>query len=139
MKRLFLILTIAISILGLKAQNLGTTTLTSRYDVSTTGDTLLRFPYDMEFKTAIWRVDVVWDSLSGTLNGAVKIKTSSLHYPVEDSTFVDYPNMSSVTLNSAQGECSFEDTYFSGRRLGVFFDKNSITGGVLKVYVTIKK
>jgi hypothetical protein len=119
-------------------QSLGQTTITS-YDISAGGgDTLIKVPYDFEFTNYAWRIDVVWDSVVSTADGILSMKSTGLPGYPADSSWVAYPNMSDVNVNSGQGECSFQDDGFLPRRIGVFFDMNTITDGRLYIYLTLK-
>jgi len=139
MKKLILILFAFIAI-SATAQQKGFYTIVSEYDLTTTSDTLIKwtsyFDEDNSVKWAIW---VTWTGLTGTLDGALSVKYTGLPTTlVSDAAYLTYPNMSSVTMDSAIGYAVFEDSEFMGNRIGLFFDKNNITAGLIKAYIVIK-
>lgn len=79
-------------------QGIGQTTIAANYNVATTGDTLIDFPYDMEYQSYAWRIDVQWASIAGGTNGILKVKCTGLPGFPADATWIDYPNMSTMTM-----------------------------------------
>ena len=139
MKKLILIL-FAFMAISVTAQQKGFYTITSAYNLSTTSDTLIKWTsYFDEDKSTKWAVWVTWTGLTGTLDGAISIKYTGLPTTlVSDAAYLTYPNMSSVTMDSAAGFAVFEDSEFMGNRIALFFDKNNITAGTIKAYIVIK-
>jgi len=139
MKKILLILFAFIAI-SATAQQKGFYTLTSEYDITDGTDVLLKWTsYFDDDKSAKWAIWVYWSDLTGTLNGALSVKYTGLPTSlVSDAAYQTYPNMASVTMDSATGYAVFEDTEFMGNRIGLFFDKNSITAGTIKAYIVIK-
>lgn len=141
MKKIITTLLLALAAALCVGQRPGQEAITTRYDL-TSGlavDTILPYNYDFQYRSYQWRVDVVWDSLTGTLDGVLKIKMSGLPdtYLV-DTAWVDYPLMSSVTMSTAAGYASFEDTGLLGRKIGLYIDVNNITAGVVRAWITLK-
>jgi hypothetical protein len=141
MKRLLLTIICLFAMTVIFAQRHGQETLTLRYDLTSGSatDTILPLSYEFANRSYQWRVDVMWDSLTGTLDGVLKIKTCSLPVTYRtDTAYLDYPLMSSVTMNSATGYCSFEDYELLGQKLALYIDVNNITAGVVRAWVTLK-
>ena len=139
MKKILLILFVFVSLTAFSQQK-GFYTITSDYDLSTTSDTLLKwtnyFDQDHSVKWAIW---IQWSGLTGTLDGTLTVKYTGLPTSlVSDAAYLSYPQMGSVTMDSATGNAVFEDSEFMGSRIGLFFDKNNITAGTIKAYIIIK-
>ena len=140
MKKIILILFAFIAI-SVTAQQKGFHDfLDSTYNVTWATDTLLKWPtYFSEQDSPQWAVFVYWTGLTGTLDGTLSIKYTGLPTSlVSDAAYQAYPNMASVTMDSATGYAVFEDTQFLGTRVGLYFDKNNITAGTIKAYIYIK-
>jgi len=138
-KILFLMAFTLLSFYGM-GQNAGTTVLLASYNIASHGDTLIIFnSIDMEKRSYAWRMDVTWSGLTGTLDGTIIPKVSALPDSLLTSAlYTTYPDMTATTLSVAAGSTAFEDYTFLGRKMGLYIDKNNISGGIIKVIITFK-
>lgn len=64
----------------------------------------------------IWQILIKWSANTGD-SSEVKIQQS-----IDGSTWSDYANLPSTTITGATGYVAYEDEYFTGRYMRVFYD-----------------
>jgi len=92
------------------------------YDMSN-GDTEWVLPMTNTYK---WMYYFQIENLAGTGDGTLAVKCSG----DGGTTWVDYPNMSTETVDSDKS-ISFDDSYTVYDKIKVVFTANSITGGTI--------
>lgn len=142
MKRIFLLMAMCFLVSAAIGQRVGQQTLTARYDLKSGSATDTILPVNGEFshRDYNWRIDIMWDSVSGGLNSVLKVKT--LNLPLEyqsDDAWLSYPGMDSVIMSTTTGYTSFEDYNLMSNKLGLFIDVVDDTSGVVRAWVTLKQ
>ena len=80
-----------------------------------------------------WGLTVSWDSLTGTLDGVLKIKVSD-----DGVNFANYATLDSVTIADTTSFAMFEDVYFAHKFIKLDYTKNSITYGKINALLILK-
>lgn len=81
-------------------------------------------------------IQVICNSLLGTLDGEVQIKASNIE---EEDKFINYPGGGTMTkvLNTTMFNYGFDDETLNYKYIGLAFDKKHLTGGTMTVILKI--